>query len=109
VSNCAFEILAESESGYVGRCTDCGEFNFAFKNLLITFTEEHLFHFHDWLIENQNDPDFIFELPNGKSRVYRSPVDNLFIAFHPNELGEIHDLMVQTQLILVAKRLLNPS
>jgi len=107
MSNCSFEILAESEGGYIGRCTSCGEFNFAFKNLLITFTEEHLFHFHDWLIENQNDPEFIFELPNGKSRVYRSPADNLFIAFHPQELDEIHDLMIQTQIVLETRKILN--
>ena len=105
--NCDFQILSENESGYIGQCSCCHEFNFGYKNLLITFTEEHLFHFSDWLIGNQNNPEFLFDLPHGKSRVYRSPVENLFLTFNVDELQELAQLFNEVHLVLEARKIID--
>jgi len=105
--NCDFQILSENEFGYIGQCSCCQEFNFAYKNLLITFTEEHLFHFYDFLIGNQDNPNFLFDTPHGKSHVYRSPVENLFLAFNAVELNELSQLFNEVQLILEARKIVD--
>jgi hypothetical protein len=106
---CDFNILAENEFGYIGQCSCCEEFNFAYKNILVTFSEEHLFHFSDWLIGNQNNPEFLFDLPHGKSRVYRSPVENLFLTFDEGELSQLSQLFTETQLVLEARKIVGNS
>ena len=107
--SCNFEIISENVYGYIGKCTCCEEFNFAYKNLLITFTEEHLFHFSDWLIGNQNNPEFLFDLPHGKSRIYRSPAENLFITFDVGELQELSHLFTEAHLVLEARKIITPG
>ena len=105
--SCDFQILSENKFGYIGQCSCCQEFNFAYKNLLITFTEEHLFHFSDWLIGNQDNPAFLFDLPHGKTRVYRSPVENFFLTFTSEELQELSQLFNEVQLVLEARKIVD--
>ncbi|MEJ0054658.1 MAG: DUF6686 family protein, partial [Bacteroidota bacterium] len=40
-----FEILAECEDGYVGICKYCQEFNYSYKNILLTFQEQEMNNF----------------------------------------------------------------
>jgi hypothetical protein len=105
--NCDFKILSENEHGYIGQCLDCREFNFAYKNLLITFSQEHLLLFSEWLIDNQNNPEFLMDFPHGKSRVYQSPVENLFLTFDKEELNELNELFQETQLMLELRKILD--
>ena len=105
--NCDFQILSENEFGYIGQCACCREFNFAYKNLLITFTEDHLFHFCDFLIGNKDDPNFLFDTPRGKSHVYRSPVENLFLTFNADELQELAQLFNEVELVLEARKIVD--
>ena len=102
----AFEIIAESTNGYIGSCTCCQEFNFVFKNVVLAFQQDELLRFGDWLIDYRYHNDTFLALPHGRTRVYRSPLTNLFIAFHDNELDEVSHLFSQVNLVLEARTLL---
>lgn len=87
-------------------CNGCHEFNLVFNNLLLTFAQEQLFEFGKWVIENKYNPAHHFELSNGKDWVFRSPVNNLFIAFDRHDIDELEDLFNQAQLMLEIEGLL---
>lgn len=101
----SFEILAESDNGYIGICTCCQEFNFVYKNVVLAFQQEELIRFCEWLITYRHHNDTYLPLPHGRTRVYRSPLTNLFIAFHDHELDEVSQLFSQVQLVLEARSL----
>ncbi len=42
--------------GYMGICECCREFNVAYKNMLISFQEEEMIQFFDWIHANQFNP-----------------------------------------------------
>lgn len=103
--NCEFQILAENKNGYIGQCLGCCEFNFVYKNVLITFSEDHLLGFGEWLLSNRSSPEFYFELPHGRSRIYPSPLPNLFLAFDEPELDDLSQLFAEVELVLEARRI----
>ena len=105
--SCNFNIIAECPRGYIGQCTGCKEYNFAFNNLLITFSEDHLVWFFDWVLQNRDNPDFHFLLANGQDRIYKSPLENLFITFNSNELEDMEILYGQLQIVWQARQILN--
>ncbi len=102
----SFHILAECDNGYIGVCECCREFNFVYKNILLAFTEDELVRFCEWLMAYRYHNDTFLPLAHGKTRVYKSPLDNLFIAFHDTELDEVGLLFSQTQLMLEARGVL---
>ena len=104
---CKFNVLAENEHGYVGQCACCEEFNFAYKNLLITFSEEHLMSFFDWVLTNQDNPEFQYPLRHGRMHVYQSPVENLFVTFNEEELEDLQQLSTEVKLVLEARKIIN--
>ena len=99
-------ILAQSDNGYIGECECCHEFNFVYKNILLIFQQEELFRFLDWLISYRKHDDTYLPLPHGTSRVYRSPLNNMFLAFHEHELDELTTLFTEAQIILEVRSLL---
>ena len=101
----SFEILAQCDNGYIGVCTCCHEFNFVYKNVVLAFQQDELLRFGDWLIDYRHHNDTYLALPHGRTRVYRSPLTNLFIAFHDLELDEVSDLFAQVHLVLEARSL----
>ncbi|MBX2965820.1 MAG: hypothetical protein KF845_06720 [Cyclobacteriaceae bacterium] len=107
--SCTFRILSENEHGYIGQCLGCSEFNFVYKNILVTFSEDNLLNFGHWLLDNRNNPEFYFVLPNGRSRVYNSPIPNLFLAFNDAELDEVSQLFSEVKLLLEARKILDHS
>ncbi len=100
-----FEILSETRNGYLGVCTCCLEFNFAYKNLVLTFNEKDMFSILNWLVENENNPANVVNMHHGKERVYASPVKNIFLAFNIDELKEIDVLITEAQILWEAKGL----
>ena len=52
--NPEFKIIAECSEGYIGICECCREFNFAFKNVLLTFQEEEMIGFFEWMIAGRD-------------------------------------------------------
>lgn len=101
----SFHILAQCDNGYIGVCECCHEFNFVYKNILLAFTEDELIRFCGWIMAYRFHSDTYLPLLHGKTRVYRSPLNNLFMAFHENELDEVGELFTQVQLILEARDL----
>jgi hypothetical protein len=99
-------ILAHTDNGYIGLCDCCHEYNFVYKNILLAFQREELTRFLDWLIAYRTHDDTYLPLPHGRTRVYRSPLSNLFLAFHEEELDEVTQLFAEAQLILEARSLL---
>src|SRR5688572_28350544 len=87
-----FKVISETNSSYIGYCECCLQYNFAFNNLLIVFSEDELINFLDWLQCNRSSTANELALPNGRTRVYSSPHGNLFLVFNDTELDEI-DLM----------------
>ena len=99
----AYQVLSECANGYVGICTSCKEFNFAYKNVLLTFEEDTLLEFFTWLIEGRDNPRHLVELPHGRCNVYQSPMCNLFLIYTREELNEIEQLFMEVQIMLQAR------
>ena len=110
-NNTQFKILAECANGYVGICECCREYNFAYKTFLITFQEDEMRSFFDWLTTNRHSPSHYMPMRHGRDRVFSSPNSNLFLTFSEAELEEINQLYHQTlllkeaQYVLLSKRL----
>jgi hypothetical protein len=104
-----FKILAECSNGYISECTCCCKLNFAYKNILLEFDEEELIRFLEWLMEFRFQPESYQPLPHHRDRVYRSPLDNMYLAFNTEELHEIEILLGQTCVVLEARKLLGNS
>lgn len=102
----SFRVLAEGLDGYIGVCTCCREFNFAYKTILISFQEEEMHRFFDWLISRSKTRQHYKPLLHGRNHVYSSPHSNLFLTFNDQELEEIEALYQQTMLLLQAEDLL---
>lgn len=101
-----FNILAECEHGYIGECSCCHGFNFAYKNVLLCFQEDEMVRFLEWLTACKFNLENYLPLPHGRDRVYRSPLDNLYLAYTLSELEEIEQLFSEVQLVLEARRIL---
>jgi hypothetical protein len=101
-----FRVLAECVDGYIGVCTCCREFNFAYKTVLVSFQEEEMHRFFEWLIVNCKTREHYMPLRHGRNRVFSSPNSNLFLAFNDDELEEIEGLYQQVLLLLQAESLL---
>ena len=102
----SMNIVAHTCNGYIGVCECCHEFNFVYKNILLTFQQDELVRFLDWLISYRADDQTYLPLPHGKTRVYKSPLSNLFLTFDDDELDELAQLFIDTELILEARRLI---
>ena len=101
-----FRLLAECEDGYIGVCTCCREFNFAYKNILLSFQAEEMHRFFDWLIASCKSMEHYLPLHHGRNRVLPSPYSNLFLAFNDHEIEVIKALYHQALVLLQAEDLL---
>jgi hypothetical protein len=101
-----FRMLTECDNGYISECNCCRQLNFAYKNIVLEFPQEDLIRFLEWLIEFRHQPESYQPLPHHRDRVYRSPLDNLYLAFNSHELQEIEVMPGHTNIILEARRLL---
>lgn len=100
-----FKILTESENGYIGVCNCCQEFNFAFKTILITFQEDEMLQFFDWVMAGRTEQNDAL-LPHGRNRIYSSPYGNLFLAFNDEELDEIATLYSEVLVMIEMRKIL---
>lgn len=101
-----FRILAESSNGYIGVCSCCREFNFAYKTMLLTFQEDSMVNFFEWVSTNRYSPEYYFPLHHGRNRILPSPAGNLFLTYSDEEMEEIIQLYHEAKLILDAERIL---
>jgi hypothetical protein len=99
------DIIAESENGYVSRCTCCLEYNVTFKNILLVFNEDAMFRFFDWLATYRSSRENYQPLPHGRNRVYSSPHSNLYLVYNDEELDELHQLSSEVRIVLEARML----
>jgi hypothetical protein len=104
----SFQILAECPDGYIGVCLCCREFNYSYKNILLTFQEGEMREFFDWLIACRKKGSLELPLPNGRKHVYRSPLYNLFMVYTEDELDEIERLYSEVRLMLETMQILTP-
>lgn len=106
-----FRVLSECANGYIGICECCLEFNFAYKTVLLSFQEEEMLQFFQWVIGNRSSRDYYMPLRHGRNRVYCSPHSNLFLTYDDDELDEItrlHNeavLLWQVQKTLLTNRM----
>lgn len=101
-----FQVLAECEHGYIGVCECCHEFNFAYKTVLLTFQEDEMRQFFDWLIGCRHAPHHYQPMRHGRNRVFSSPHSNLFLTYSDEELDEIASLYKQTVVMLQVQNIL---
>ncbi len=101
----SFQLLAECPNGYIGECTCCQKFNVAYKSILLTFAEENLCAFFEWILTARYDYESYWPMPHGRERVFTSPFSNLYLTFREDELDELAELYARTQLILEARNL----
>jgi len=101
----SFDVLAECAHGYIGVCPGCHEFNFAYNNVAMTFQEEDMVRFCEWLTGNRFNPEHQYCSVQGRNIAFRSPLDNMFLIFKLEELEEINQMLQEAQLVLEARRL----
>jgi hypothetical protein len=102
-----FQILADCHDGYIGVCRCCGEFNYVYKNMLLTFQEEDMHQFFSWFLTARNTQEFNMALANGRDHFFCGPVPNLFFAYSENELDDIEKMYSQTKLVLEARKIIS--
>lgn len=102
-----FHVLAECKEGYIGVCRCCWEFNYSYKNILLTFQETEMREFFDWLIGCRLCGGTQLPLPNGNKHVYKSPLYNMFIVHTDEELDEIEALYMDVKVMLEAIKILS--
>lgn len=102
-TNTQFKIFAECANGYVGVCECCREYNFAYKTVLITFQEDEMHSFFDWVTTNRNSPNHYMPMRHVRNRVFSSPSSNLFLTFSEGELEEINQFYHETLILEQAK------
>lgn len=105
--NDSFQVLAECKDGYVGVCLCCREFNYCYKNVLLTFQETEMRAFFDWLIACRHTESLETPLPNGSKHMYSSPLYNMFFVFTNEELDEIEHLYSEVKLMLETMQILS--
>jgi hypothetical protein len=101
-----FRVLADCDEGYLGICACCRKFTFAYKNLMLSFHEDEMHQFLDWLISSSKSREHYVQLPHGRNRVFAGPHSNLFFSFNDHELEEIESLYHQALLLLQVDDLL---
>lgn len=100
-----FSILADCAHGYIGECSCCMKCNFAYKNVLLTFSEENLCAFFEWLLASRHDAESYWPLPHGRDRVFTSAYSNLYLTFREDELDELSEMYSKACLVLEARNL----
>ena len=103
----SFQILAECKDGYIGVCRCCWEFNYSYKNILLTFQEPEMHEFFEWIIACRMSGSIQLPLPNGNKHIYKSPLYNMFIVLTDQELDDIEALYAEVKLMLEAIKILN--
>ena len=101
-------ILAECQNGYIGVCHCCHEYNFVYKNLLLAFRQDELVRLCEWLIEYRYHRETFLPLPHVRTRVFKSPLSNMFIAFHEEELDDVDQMFSQARLLFEAREIVQP-
>jgi len=101
-----FQVLAECEDGYIGVCKCCWEFNFLYKNVMLTFQEPEMNEFFDWLFECRKNKTMMMPLPHGDRHVYRSPLYNMFIVYDETELDNIEQMFSEVKIMLETIKIL---
>lgn len=105
-TNTPFRVLTDCRHGYIGVCACCGDYNLAYKNLLLIFSEPQLFQFLDWLEDSRRHPDFRVALRHGRTHLYCGPVPTVYLAFNDRELDDLNQMAVEVKLLLEARRAL---
>jgi hypothetical protein len=101
-----FQVLAECDNGYIGVCSCCLEFNFAYKTVLLSFQEEEMTRFFDWLIDRRSCPKNYLPMRHGRNRIFSSPNSNLYLTYNDEELDEIIRLYNEARIVLETQRIL---
>lgn len=104
--NSSFRILSECLHGYIGMCECCREFNFAYKTVLLTFQEDSMAIFFEWIMASRFLPEHYMPLRHGSRRIFSSPHGNLFLVYRDEEIDQILQLYSQVRLILEAEKVL---
>ncbi|MEI9917716.1 MAG: DUF6686 family protein [Bacteroidota bacterium] len=104
--NDTFQILAECDHGYIGVCRCCWEFNYTYKNILLTFQEPDMRDFFDWIIECRRNGSVLLPLPCGSRHVYKSPLYNMFLVHTDEELNEIEIMYNEVKVMLETMKIL---
>lgn len=105
-TNQPFQIITQCNDGYIGYCECCGDFNLAYKTLLLVFQQDEMMRLLHWIEENRNNGDFLFPFPHGRDRIYRSPISNLYLLFNEAELDDLSNMAMESKLILEARKVI---
>jgi hypothetical protein len=105
----SFNILAQNSNGYIGECACCLKYNVAYKNVLLTFTEESMISFFEWLLQDRYSAESYWTMPHNRDRVFTTPFNNLYLTFNDAELDELTELYTTTCLVLEARNLVKPN
>jgi hypothetical protein len=101
-----FRILSECADGYIGMCTCCREFNFAYKTILLSFQEEDMQRTFNWLIANGRTHKQSMPMRHGRRGILSSELSNLYLVFNKTDLEEIKVLFQQALLLLEVENVL---
>lgn len=101
-----FQILSECRNGYVGVCECCRQFSFSYNNVLLLFSEEEMMNFFDWLMTHRHSRENFVSLPDGRNRIYSSPLSNLFLVYNDSELDELSGLFAEIKIMTEVRKIM---
>jgi hypothetical protein len=90
---CVFKSLFRTKEGYVVQCQDCGQFQLAFGNIVLSFSKEAFFQFSNQI---SNELEFKRETSTSlwqKSILIRTGSPTVRLAFSMDELAKLKEMM----------------
>lgn len=104
---CTVRVLAQSKSGFISQCSECGNIQFAFGTSFLKLNEDE----YDEIVSQINyDVQHVSDRvnPNSKSVQITHPQCAEFsLVLSTNKLIQLHQLVQEASILLTAYSILN--
>jgi hypothetical protein len=105
--NSSLEIVSQCKHGYIGLCRGCNRFNLVFENLFLLMEHEEVVSLCRMLEDHFGVFWHNSSIGNGKQITMNTPLHNFFMAFSVEEFEEFKTMVIEANLILDAREILD--
>jgi hypothetical protein len=89
---CEFQSLYYSDDGYVVQCKDCGYYQLAFGNTMLSLSAEEYIALCKMVKNKRNDIDYT-SFENTRNIVIPTPSQSLFLLLTKEEANRFHKIL----------------
>jgi hypothetical protein len=90
---CDAKVISQKNTVVISRCSECRCIFIWNNNLILNFSPQQFIQFRDFTIELDID-EYTLPFPDGQERVVmRTPVNDIQLAFTPQEWDDFHAAM----------------